>query len=116
VLSCPSPSQSRASFTGAGKNSHSLSLDLAELVLDSGQSIEPMIPSLRAALHCVPEHERASLPLNLSVIKVLVRNIHELLPSPDGNPLSGSETMSEADAQEMGRFWYSVAAGEVRLA
>ena len=101
-----------------------LSLDLAELVLDSGQSIDVLIPSLRAALHWVPEHERPALPLPLTVINVLVKHVSDALPSPDTNPLNDDGTpfyvdddsMSEADAQEMGRFWYSVAAGEVRLA
>jgi len=101
-----------------------LSLDLAALVLDGGQSIDALIPSLRAALHCVPEHERAALPLPVSVMDVLVKHVSDALPSPETNPLNddgtpfylGDSTMSDADAQEMGRFWYSVAAGEVRLA
>ena len=97
---------------------------LAALVLDGGQSIDALIPSLRAALHCVPEHERAALPLPVSVMDVLVKHVSDALPSPETNPLNddgtpfylGDSTMSDADAQEMGRFWYSVAAGEVRLA
>lgn len=99
-----------------------LSLDLAALVLDGGQSIDVLIPSLRAALHWVPEHERPALPLPLSVISVLVKHVSDALPSPENNPLNDDgtpmycNTMSEADAQEMGTFWYSVAAGEVRLA
>ena len=101
-----------------------LSLDLVELVLDSGQSIEALIPSLRAALHWVPEHERPALLLPLNVIKVLVKHVCDALPSPENNPINedgtpfyvDDDSMSEADAQEMGRFWYSVAAGEVRLA
>jgi len=101
-----------------------LALDLAELVLESGQSIDPLVPTLRLALHCVPEHERAALPLPVAVIKLLVAPVLDALPDRAANPVNDDNTpfyvtgnaMSEADAQEMGRFWYSVAAGEVRLA
>ncbi len=63
-------------------------------------------------------------PLPVSVMDVLVKHVSDALPSPETNPVNDDNTpfyvtgntMSEADAQEMGRFWYSVAAGEVRLA
>lgn len=101
-----------------------LALDLAELVLNSGQSIDPLVPTLRLALHCVPEHERPALLLPVSVMDVLVKHVSDALPSPETNPVNDDNTpfyvtgntMSEADAQELGTFWYSVAAGEVRLA
>ena len=99
-----------------------LALDLAELVLESGQSIDALIPSLRAALHCVPEHERAALHLPVTVMDVLVKHVSDALPRPETNPLNDDgtpfycDTMSDADALELGKFWYRVAAGEVRLA
>ena len=101
-----------------------LSLDLAELVLNSGQSIDPLVPTLRLALHCVPEHERHALPLPVGVIKVLVKHVLDVLPDHAGNPLNEDgvpyyvtgNVISDADAQELGAFWFSVAAGEVRLA
>lgn len=98
------------------------SLDLAAMLLGAGQSIGPMIPALRAALHSVPEHERAALPLPLNVIKVLLKDVLAELPPRENNPLNDDGTptycnnMSDADAEVLGRFWYSLAAGEIRLA
>lgn len=100
------------------------SLELAALALEAGQSIEALIPNLRAALRNVPEHERAALPLPVAVMDVLVRPVLEALPPREGNPLNDDgtpvyvegDTMSEADAQELGAFWFAVAAGEIRLA
>lgn len=48
----------------------------------------------------------------------------DALPDRAANPVNDDNTpfyvtgnaMTEADAQELGTFWYSVAAGEVRLA
>ena len=97
-------------------------LELAAVVLRSGQSIEAMVPTLRAALACVPVHERDALPLPLDVMRVLVADVLALLPPKEGNLLNddGSpvwyqgKDMPDDEAAEMNVFWYRVAAGEIR--
>ena len=98
-------------------------LNMADEVLHSGQNINAMVPTLRAALACVPVNERPTLPLPLNVIKVLVADVLALLPPKKGNPLNedgspvwcNGENMSDREAAKTGAFWYEVAAGEFRL-
>lgn len=98
-------------------------LELAAVVLRSGQNIKAMVPTLRAALACVSVHERAALPLPLDVIKVLVADVLAMVPPKEGNPLNYDGTpvwcngkdMPDDEAAEMSVFWYQVAAGEVTV-
>ena len=104
----------------SGALPHALALlDIAAAAIEVGQSIAAMVPTLRAAMHAVPEHERNStmlLPLN--VMNVLVADMVNAMAAwdkEDGRTHS-SEPMSDEDADFVGRWWYEVAAGEVRPA
>lgn len=96
-------------------------LAAASALLETHQSIEALMPSLRAALRAVPEPERDDVALSLDVIKVLARDVLALLPrqgsgalNSDGSPVwCDGATMPEGVAQECGEFWYSCAAGEL---
>ena len=99
-------------------------LDVADELLQAQQSIDCIIPTLRAALACVPVSERPALPLPLNVIEVLVADVMTLLPPQKDNPQNDDGTpvfcdgddMSETEADELGAFWYQVAAGEFKVA
>lgn len=99
-------------------------LAAASALMETGQTIEALMPSLRAALHAVPLPERDDVGLPLDVMEVLVTDVLALLPprgsgalNDDGSPVwRDGATMSDADAQEVGEFWFSVAAGELRPA
>ena len=95
-------------------------LDLAAAALQSGRSIEPLLPTLRSALAAVPPADRANLGLPINVMGVLIDHVVSLLPPRDDDPTNddGSpvycydDAMTDAQAQDMGSFWYRVAAGE----
>ncbi len=100
----PSPSQALP---------HALALlDIAAAALASGQQrIDALVPVLRLALRAVPEHERdADMLLPAEVMDVLTADVVALLPTRN------TDAMSDDEAAEMGKFWYQVAAGEVRPA
>jgi hypothetical protein len=91
----------------------------ADALLEANQPIAALVPSLRAALHAVPVHERDNVGLILPVMNVLVAHMLALWPDDkaalcdDGSPAwCNGETMTDSEAQEMGEFWYQVAAGE----
>lgn len=108
----------------SGAIPHALALlEIAAAALEAGHSITAMVPDLRAAMHSVPEHERhGSMLLPLNVMKVLVAdmvNAMAVWDKEDGLEDAGTpagEPMSDEDADFMGRWWYEVAAGEVRPA
>lgn len=93
---------------------------LAAGVLDAGDSIAPRVPSLRAALAAVPHQGRGAVGLDVGVMRELVAHVLALVPPRETNPLNDDGTpaylnggfLSEDDAQELGEFWYAVAAGE----
>jgi hypothetical protein len=84
----------------------------AALVLAAGGSIETLVPALRSALAAVPGHERDAVGLDLAVMRELVAHV---LALADPGEVGQCTDMSPADAQEVGEFWYSVAAGEWQL-
>ena len=95
-------------------------MERASSALDSGGSIDAMIPTLRAALAAVPRPDRDAVGLPLAVIKVLVAHVLDNLPpreldplDDDGVPLYSRGDMSDEDAQTAGEVWYEIAAGEV---
>lgn len=94
----------------------------ASALLESDQSIEALMPSLRAALRAVPPPERDDVGLYADVIKLLVADMLALWPADrnalcdDGSPVYLDREMTDAEAQEMGEFWYQVAAGEIVVA
>jgi len=90
----------------------------ASALLETHQSIDALVPSLRAAMHAVPPYERDSVELSLDVIKLLVAHVAALWPEDrgtlceDGSPAYLDRPMTDSEAQDMGEFWYQVAAGE----
>jgi hypothetical protein len=94
-------------------------LNIAAAALEAGQSITAMVPTLRAALHAVPEHERdPEMLLQVEVMDVLTADVFAVLNEQDNeaNSASTDGPMPDDEADEMGRFWYQVAAGEIRPA
>ena len=94
-------------------------LSAADAVLDSGESIDALVPVLRTAMHAVPEHERdPAMRLPWAVMDRLTADVLAMLPprgalNDDGTPVwLDGEAMTDEEAAEMGRFWYAVAAGE----
>lgn len=93
-------------------------LAAASALMDTGQTIEALMPSLRAALHAVPLPERDAVGLPLEVVKLMVADVLALWPADkdalcdDGSPVYLDRPMTDSEAQEMGEFWYQVAAGE----
>lgn len=104
----------------SGAVPHALALlGIAAAALEVGQTIAAMVPTLRAAMHAVPEHERdATMLLPMEVMDVLTADVAAVMAvggSADDGPSTG-EPMTDDEAEEMGRFWYQVAAGEIRPA
>lgn len=101
----PSPSQALP---------HALALlDIAAAALASGQTIDALVPVLRLALRAVPEHERdPDMMLQREVMDVLVADVFNAIKQQD----APHTDMTDDEAAEVGRFWYQVAAGEMRLA
>ena len=93
---------------------------LAAKVLEAGDSIAPLVPSLRAALAAVPHQGRGAVGLNVGVMRELVAHVLALFPpcetdprNDDGTPVYlGDVDLSDDDARELSEFWYQVAAGE----
>ena len=87
-------------------------------LLEAHQPIAALVPSLRAALHAVPEIERDKVELRLEPMRLLVAHVLALWPDDkatlcdDGSPAYLDRPMTDSEAQEMGAFWYQVAAGE----
>ena len=101
----PSPSQALP---------HALALlDIAAAALASGQTIDALVPVLRLALRAVPEHERdPDMMLQREVMEVLTADVFNAIKQQD----APHTDMTDDEAAEVGRFWYQVAAGEMRLA
>lgn len=90
-------------------------LDVAAVALSAGACIDALIPGLRVALAAVPAHERDGLLLPANVMDLLVADVGALLPPSNNAPMEdGDSDMTNSEAAEMGRFWYQVAAGEIR--
>ena len=105
----PPPSRSAALATDL--------LEAAQLALDAGLTITALVPGIRAAMHHVPPPERHQVGLQLDVMRVLVGHVLELFRSFEADAQPGDEPIfsplkNDNEAQEMGRFWYEVAAGE----
>lgn len=102
----------------SGAVPHALALlGIAAAALEAGQTIAAMVPTLRAAMHAVPERERSNtMLLPMEVMDVLTADVAAVmaeLDSADEGPATG-EPMPDDEAEEVGRFWYRVAAGEIR--
>jgi len=105
----PAPTSSRSLVDQASKL-----MDAASALLDANQSIDALVPSLRAALHAVPPPERDDVGLMLNVMKYLVADVLAMCdPDPDALLEDGSpRPMTDTEAQDVGEFLYQCAAGE----
>lgn len=98
-------------------------LNVAAMALSAGTCIAALVPALRVALAAVPAHERDGLLLPVNVMDILVADVAAVLPPREGEPLNDDgtpvyqdgDTMTDDEAAELGRFWYQVAAGEIRV-
>ena len=92
-------------------------LGIAAAALEAGQTIAAMVPTLRAAMHAVPDHERSNaMLLPMEVMDVLTADVAAIVAKFDSadEGLATGEPMSDDEAEEMGRFWDRVSAGEIR--
>ena len=80
-----------------------------ELLADGGD-VAALVPAIRQALAAVPEHERAGVGMSRELWDVLAERVLALVPAEEKN--SGAR-MGPAEEEDMGNFWYRVAAGEV---
>lgn len=81
-------------------------LEEAEALLDVGGDIGPLMPDLRLALRQVPADQRAAVAMS--------EDLWDSLTAPIGHafkPERGA-ALTPAEADEMGGFWYAMAAGE----
>lgn len=79
-----------------------------ELLADGGD-VAALVPAIRQALAAVPEHERADVGMSVPLWSVLVERVRALVQEEAAD----GEGMDAAEADEVGTFWYRVAAGEV---
>ena len=86
--------------------------EVAAHILDGGGDIAALLPGIRAALRAVPEPLRDEVQLHMGTMAVLIGPdiLTEATPT-DAPP----EPVTDDGWQEMGRFWYAVAAGEVSI-
>lgn len=93
-------------------------MTVAGAALEANKSIAGQVPALRAAMHAVPERERPAVLLHAGVMDVLVAEMGAVLADGDDGadeaPATGGAPMDDDEAAWMGRFWYGVAAGEIR--
>lgn len=92
-------------------------LNIAAVANEAGQSIAPLVPTLRAALRAVPKPKRKNVgPLPLEVMNILVADVFAVCVGPDAEATAGeAASMSDTEVEAMGEFWYQVAAGEWRV-
>nr|WP_326530562.1 hypothetical protein [Rhodoferax sp.] len=113
-------SQRHKPMKPSGAVPHMLALqDIAAAALEAGQTITPMVPALRAAMHAVPEHERdPQMLVQVEVMDVLTADVAAAMAQIDdaGDGPSPGVPMTDDELDEMGLFWYQVAAGEIVLA
>ena len=108
------PGESPASMADTSvENAQSL-MTIAEASLEAGEGIGAMVQTLRAALAAVPQSRRDSVMVSGPVMDVLVADVASCLATDADGPSGSVEAMTDAEALDMGRFWYRVAAGEIQ--
>lgn len=98
------------------KGASARSGQLAEVAIDSG-TFDAIEPSLRLALAAIPLAHRDRMPgLPVKVWDALCADVLALLPQsePDTGGGNAAPDDDEDEYEYMARFWYAVAAGEVR--
>ena len=78
----------------------------AEALLEAGEGVAPLLPRIREALRQVPDDQRAAVALSVDLWHVLVKHVADACEPERGAALT------PAEADEMGVFWYAMAAGE----
>ena len=89
------------------------------LALQAVEKFSEVAPYLRAAMRALPPAYRDGIRLPLEVWDKLLADFNQAMAMfdaaegvlPDGND---GETMTDDDADFMGRFWYAVAIGDIR--
>lgn len=77
----------------------------AEARIAAGEDIAPLLPALRRALRQVPADQRANVAMSVA--------LWDALTNPIGSTIEReTATLTTAEAEEMGVFWYALAAGE----
>lgn len=87
-------------------------VDLAAELLPLGK-LAAVVGDLRLALRRVPLHRREALLLPVTLWDALVADVLRVMGVAASQP--GGSEMSDDDADEVGAFWFSVAAGELAL-
>ena len=82
-------------------------LEEAEALLDVGGDIGPLMPDLRLALRQIPGYQRAAVGMTAALWNVLT--------DPVGSAFEREtpESLTTAEAEGMGAFWFAAAAGYV---
>lgn len=87
--------------------------------VEAGHSIDDMIPQLRLALRAVPNDKRDDVLVDFGVMHILTAEVHHAIQREQAldaaNSPTAEQSMTDDEANDMGDFWYRVAAGEVRL-
>lgn len=87
-------------------------MDTAAARLAEGGGIGVMVPALRRALSAVPESHRHLVTWSMPVAVELTRHAYDVLDVTE--PIDQEQaSMTASEAEEMGAFWYQVAAGEL---
>ncbi|HPE71898.1 MAG TPA: hypothetical protein PK018_06970 [Candidatus Competibacter sp.] len=82
-------------------------LEEAEALLDVGGDIGPLMPDLRLALRQIPGYQRAAVGMSEA--------LWDALTDPVGSAFERetAESLTTAEAEGMGAFWFAAAAGYV---
>lgn len=87
-------------------------MDTAAARLAEGGGIGVMVPALRRSLSAVPESHRHLVGWSMPVAVELTRHAYDVLDMT--MPIDQEQaSMTASEAEEMGAFWYQVAAGEL---
>ena len=78
----------------------------AEALLEAGEGVAPLLPRIREALRQVPADQRAAVVMSVDLWHVLVEHAADAFKPERGAALT------PAQVDEMGGFWYAMAAGE----
>ncbi len=82
-------------------------LEEAAALLDVGGDIGPLLPDLRCALKQVPANQRAAVGMSERLWDALTASVGSAFERET------PESLTTAEAEGMGAFWFSAAAGEV---
>ncbi len=85
-------------------------LEEAEQCLNVGGDIGPLLPDLRRALRQVPADQRAAVGMSETLWDALTAPIGHVFETERG------AVLTPAEADEMGDFWFTLAAGEPWMA